>query len=414
MKILVVHNSYKQPGGEDLVVQRETALLRASGHEVVTYFRHNDEIDEGSLLKKMVAGSKVIWARDSYYQLGALLKKERPNLAHFHNTLPLISPSAYYACRNLHVPVVQTLHNYRLMCPAGSLFRSGRVCEECLDHSLWRGMKHGCYRGSRVGTGAISLMLTAHRTIGTWESAVSCFIAISKFVRDKFTDAGLSGKTVFVKPNFVDPDPDERSNAGSYALFVGRLSAEKGLRTLVSAWAKLKMRIPLIIVGDGPLRAELEREVIRRCLADVRFEGYLPTDKTLAMMKGARFLVFPSEWYEPFGMTVVEAFACGVPVVCSSLGAIPELVANGQTGVHFSPSNSADLATKVEWAWTHTKEMEAIGHAARAEYKAKYTAAENYRVLLMVYEFALQGRKPNEQSAFELRRSALHPKAVRR
>jgi glycosyltransferase involved in cell wall biosynthesis len=398
MKILVVHNSYKQPGGEDVVVRRESGLLRAAGHQVVTYFRHNEEIEESSLLAKITAGSKTIWAHDSYRDLAALLKQEKPNLAHFHNTLPLVSPSAYYACLNANVPVVQTLHNYLLLCPGGTLFRSGHICEDCLGHSLWRGVKHGCYRDSRAGTAAVSLMLTAHRAFGTWGRAVSCYIAISECVRERFIAQGLSGKNVFVKQNFVDPDPSERSDPGGYALFVGRLSAEKGLRTLVAAWAELSIRIPLVIVGDGPLRLELEREVIRRNLHHVRFEGQVPQEKSLAMMKGARFLVFPSEWHEPFGLAIVEAFACGVPVVCSALGAMSELVADGQTGLHFVPGNPADLRAKLEWAWTHTKEMEAMGHAARTEYEKKYTASENYRILMMVYEFALRGRDSNEKS----------------
>jgi glycosyltransferase involved in cell wall biosynthesis len=398
MKILVVHNSYKKPGGEDVVVRRESELLSAAGHQVVTYFRHNEEIEESSLLARIAAGSKSIWAQDSYGDLAVLLKQEKPDLAHFHNILPLISPSAYYACHSANVPVVQTLHNYLLLCPAGTLFRSGLICEECISHSLWRGVKHGCYRHSRAGTAAISLMLTSHRAFGTWERAVSCYIAISEFVRKQFIAKGVSGKGVFVKQNFVDPDPSERSYPGGYAIFVGRLTAEKGLRTLVAAWAELRIRIPLIILGDGPLRGELEREVIRCNLHDVRFEGHVPQDKTLAMIKGARFLVFPSEFHEPFGLGIVEAFACGVPVLCPPLGGMSELVADGQTGLHFVSGNPADLRAKLEWAWTHTKEMEAMGHAARTEYEKKYTASENYRILMKVYEFALQTRDANEKS----------------
>ncbi len=374
-------------------MQREGTLLQAAGHHVVTYFRHNDEVDNGSLSGKMATVPKAIWASDSYRNLSAILRREKPDLAHFHNTFPLISPSAYYACRRAHVPVVQTLHNYRLFCPAGTFFRNRAVCEECLEHSLWRGVKHGCYRDSRAGTAAVALMLAAHRMFGTWMKAVSCFIAVSEFVREKFIAGGFPADRVFVKPNFVDPDPDERDTPGSYAVFVGRLSAEKGLRTLIAAWGDLDNCIPLIIVGDGPLRAELEQEAVQRGLSNIRFEGYLPEKKTLAMMKGARFLIFPSEWYETFGMTIVEAFACGVPVICSRLGAMQELVTEGHTGLFYRPGDFVDLAAKVDWAWTHEQLVEAMGRAARAEYEAKYSAAENYRMLMKAYDFALAGRE---------------------
>jgi glycosyltransferase involved in cell wall biosynthesis len=389
LKILLLHNSYKQSGGEDLVVQRESSLLAAAGHHVSTYFRDNGEIDERSLVRKIATGTKAVWAEDSYRQLSAILRREKPDLAHFHNTFPLISPSAYYACHRARVPVVQTLHNYRLFCPAGTFFRSGGICEECLEHSLWHSVKHGCYRDSCAGTAAVALMLAAHRTFGTWKNAVNCFIAVSEFVRGKFVAGGLPPCRVFLKPNFVHPDPDERSTPGSYAAFVGRLSAEKGLRTLIAAWANLENRIPLIIVGDGPLRAELERDALRRGLCKVRFDGYLPEKKTLAVMKGARFLVFPSEWYETFGMAVIEAFACGVPVICPRLGAMQDLVADSRTGLFYDPGDFVDLSAKVDWAWTHTQELAEMGRAARAEYEAKYTAAENYRMLMMAYEFAL-------------------------
>lgn len=372
-------------------MQRECALLRAAGHQVVTYFRHNDEVDHGSLSGKMATVPKAIWASDSYHELSAILCQEKPDLAHFHNTFPLISPSAYYACRRAHVPVVQTLHNYRLFCPAGTFFRDGGICEECLEHGLWRGVEHGCYRDSRAGTAAVALMLAAHRAFGTWMKAVSCFVAVSEFVREKFVAGGFPPERVLVKPNFLDLDPAERSALGRYAIFVGRLSAEKGLRTLIAAWTNLDNCIPLIIVGDGPLRAELEREAMQRGLSNIRFEGYLPEEKTLAMMKGARFLVFPSEWYETFGMTIVEAFACGVPVICSRLGAMQELVADRRTGLFFDPRDFVDLAAKLDWAWTHAQEVEAMGRAARVEYEAKYSAAENYRMLMKVYDFALAG-----------------------
>jgi len=391
VKILILHNYYKQQGGEDSTVQRETALLSAAGHHISTYFRYNQDIDQGSFLAKVATASQAIWARDSYQELGALLKQEKPDLAHFHNTFPLISPSAYYACRDADVPIVQTLHNYRLFCAPGTFFRDGSVCEECLEHSLWSGVRHGCYRDSRSATAAIALTLATHRKLRTLERIVDCFITPTEFVRRKVVAAGLPHDKIFVKPNFVDPDPGERGSTGEYAIFVGRMTGEKGLRTLISAWTLLERRVPLVIVGDGPLRRELEQEAMQQGMTHIVFKGYLPNADTIRTIKGAKFLVFPSEWYETFGTTIVEAFACGVPVLSSKLGAMQEIVADGQTGLHFNAGDPGNLAAKVSWAWSHGSEMQEMGRTARLEYETKYTPNRNYDLLMTAYDLALRG-----------------------
>jgi glycosyltransferase involved in cell wall biosynthesis len=394
VNILVVHNYYKQKGGEDEAVRKETAILRAAGHHISNYFRHNQDIDESSLLAKIATGSKAIWAHDSHRELAALLKREKPDLAHFHNTFPLISPSACYACRDADVPIVLTLHNYRLFCAPSTFFRNGSICEECLEHGPWRGLRHACYRESRSQSAAVALTLGIHQTLRTWERIVDCFIAPTEFVRRKFVAARFPPDKIFVKPNFVDPDPGERSDAGQYALFVGRLTREKGLRSLIAAWALLERRIPLVIVGDGPIRQELELETVRRGMDHIIFTGSLSNAETIIAIKQARFFIFCSEWYETFGTTIVEAFACGVPVLCSDLGAMKELVADGLTGLHFKAGDPADLAVKVDWAWSHPEDMEKQGKAARSEYVSKYTAEQNYRMLIATYEYAAGGLSP--------------------
>lgn len=391
MKILILHNYYRQPGGEDGTVHRESMLLRAAGHQVTTYSRHNREIDEGSLSGKIKTASKAIWAQDSYRELITLINNEKPDLAHFHNTFHMISPSAYYACRDTNIPVVQTLHNYRLYCAPGIFYRNGAICEECLEHSLLRGVQHGCYRESRPQTTAVALTLKIHRRLQTWERIVDCYIAPTNFVRTKFVAAGLPPDKVFVKPNFVDPDPGERNDKGEYAIFAGRLTVEKGLRTLIAAWGLLERNIRLVIIGDGPLRGELEQLTAQKGMCNVEFKGSLPNGETIKAMKAAKFLIFSSEWYETFGTTIVEAFACGIPVLCSNLGAMQELVEDGRTGLHFAPGVPADLAAKVSWAWSHPTEIKAMGHAARREYEEKYTPQQNYRMLMMTYEVALRG-----------------------
>ncbi len=347
MKILLVHNFYRQPGGEDAVFEVERDLLRDAGHEVCEYVRRNEEIGDDGIWSKLSAGLRATWAWDSAAELRRILQYEKPALAHFHNTFPLISPAAYYECRAAGLPVVQTLHNYRLVCPAATLSREDHLCEECIQHSLWRAVRHGCYRDSRAASAAAAVMLAAHRSLRTWTRLVDCYVVPSLFARDKFIEAGLPTEKIFVKPNFVSPDPGIRSGQGEYALFVGRVLPEKGLNTLLKAWNLLRDGIPLRIIGDGPLLADLKCGALRDCLSGVSFEGARTRAETIAAMKSARLLIFPSEWYETFGRVIAEAFACGVPVVASRLGAMRELVEDGRTGLHFTPGDAADLAAKI-------------------------------------------------------------------
>jgi len=395
MNILLVHNSYQQPGGEDVAFEQERQLLLLGGHHVVTYRRSNSEIEAYSVFKRLALVKNVIWAGDTRREFARLLTQEKPQLVHIHNTFVVASPSIYSACREAGIPVVQTLHNYRLLCPAATFFRAGRVCTECVDHSLWRGIRYGCYRESRAATATVALMLEAHRRKGTWVQGVDSYVALTNFARGVFVRRGLPADKIFVKPNFVHPDPGARGSSGEFALFVGRLSPEKGVRMLVSAWERLRRRIPLLIVGDGPLRAELEARVARHHLSDVSFRGHLSRDRVLAAMKEARFVIVPSECYETFSAAICEAFSCGAPVICPRLGAMEELVKHGCTGLHFDPGDPGDLAVKVEWAWAHPAEMELMGGEARNEYEAKYTSERNYEMLMEIYQRTMAGLHPS-------------------
>lgn len=389
LKVLSVHDQYQQPGGEDAVVYAEAELLRLFGHRVIEYRRHNDEISRPGLWHKATLAPRAVWAWDSYREMEALLRRERPDLAHFHNTFPLVSPATYYACAKMGIPVVQTLHNYRLGCPAAVFFRDGHVCEECVQSGLWRGVAHGCYHNSRLETLSVAIMTSAHRLAGTWVRKVNGFIALTGFCREKFLEMGLPAEKIFVKPHFLTADPRERVGAGDYALYIGRLSREKGLRTLLTAWKRLNRSIPLRIIGDGPLRAELEERTQAEGLSNVLFQGRLEKVRVLAALKRARFLIFPSECYETFGMSIIEAFACGVPVIASRLGAMGEIVENGRTGLHFTAGDPVDLAAKVDWAWDRPQETTRMGRAARGDYLARYTAERNHEMLMGIYRQAM-------------------------
>ena len=381
--VLIVHNFYQQPGGEDAVFRAEADLLRSRGHEAVAFVEDNARLNGVNPLKAAV---DAVWSREAKRHIRRLIKENKPDVAHFHNTFLRISPAVYYACREAGVPVVQTLHNYRLVCPGALLMRDGRVCEDCLGQAVpWPGVVHGCWRGSRMQTAVVAGMLTVHRLLKTWQKQVDVYIALTEFARRKFIEGGLPAKKIVVKPNFVHPDPGEREAPGRYALFVGRLSPEKGLSTLLKAWRSLK-GIPLKVVGDGPLRDQVQ--AFAAGYGSVEVLGRRPHQEVIALMKGARCLVFPSEWYEGFPMTIAEAFACGVPIIVSRLGAMAEIVEDRRTGLLFEPGNAEDLAEKVAWAWAHPKEMAEMGKEARREYEAKYTAKRNYEMLMEIYEQA--------------------------
>jgi len=386
MKILLVHNSYQQAGGEDVVFEQELQLLERHGHQVVTYLRSNHELEQLSAIKQIGLVSRIISAEDSKQDIQRILRDEKPDLVHAHNTFMMISPSIFEVCKQEGVPVLQTLHNYRLLCPAATFFRDGHVCEECTEHGLMRAVTHGCYRESRAATAAVALMLQVHRGRGTWDDTVDGFIALTQFARDKFIERGLPAEKIYVKPNFVYPDPGERSIPGNYALFAGRLSPEKGVSTLLAAWDRLRSPIPLVIVGDGPLRTDLEGEAARRNLQQVTFRGHLTTNETRAVMKQAGFLIVPSLWYEAFSLNIAEAFACGVPVISSRLGAMRENVSDRRTGLHFNAGDAEDLAAKVDWARTHSLELAAMGRKARHEYERRFSPEVNYSQLMEIYE----------------------------
>lgn len=389
MKILIAHNAYRNRGGEDSVVRAESALLRQAGHAVVEYFRSNQEIATESLVDKARVGAQTIWNRASYHEVREVVRRERPDVAHFHNTFPLISPATLAACAEAGVPVVQTVHNYRMICPAGNLFREGRPCEECVGKELaWPSVRHACYRDSRAATAAVAAANALHRELGTWRECVNAFIAPSQFARQKMVEGGLLAHKIFVKPHFVEPDPGCRTETGEGAIFVGRLAEEKGLRTLLKAWRQVGDAMPLRIVGDGPLRAELEAECERLELGNVCFEGEQRRTDAIAEIRRACFLIAPSECFETFSMTIAEAAACGVAVIASRHGALAEIVDERKTGLLFEPGDASDLAATIDWAQRRADTMGAMGRAGRRKFEESFSAERNLPQLMAIYERA--------------------------
>lgn len=392
MRVLLVHNHYQQHGGEDMVFASEASLLAAHGHAVRQLVFDNDAIaPQRSALDAVRLAGTTVWSRLGYAAVRNAIRTFRPDVVHFHNTFPLVSPAGYYAARAERVPVVQTLHNFRLLCANGLFYRDGHVCEDCLGKSVpLPGVAHACYRDSRTASGAVVTMLTAHHALRTWTRMVDRYIVVGEFQRQKFVQGGLPAEKMVVKPNFV-PDPSIGGGRGNYALFVGRLSPEKGIQTLLRAWERLGGRIPLKIAGDGPLAGDVANAQQR--IPGVEWLGHLSPATIMTAMQDATLLVFPSEWYEGQPRTILESFAVGTPVVAADLGAMGELIRVGYTGVHFRPGDPGDLARAVEAAFADPMALARMRERTRAAFEACYTAEENYHRLIEIYREVADERR---------------------
>jgi glycosyltransferase involved in cell wall biosynthesis len=383
MKILVAHNSYQHQGGEDTVVNAEIELLRNHGHEVAVYRRHNSDIE--SMSKVIVAGS-TIWSRKTSREMEQFCEHFQPDLVHVHNTFPLMSPSIFWTIANRKIPIVKTLHNFRIICPEAMLLRDGKICEDCVGKLPWRAVTRSCYRDSALQSAVAASMLTVHRAIGTYRDQVTAYIALSQFSRDKFIAGGLPAEKIQVKPNFVEAKMKPDWEARNGGIFVGRLSAEKGLDVLIEA-ERLRQSLPdqgqsenlIKVIGGGPMENQ-----IREAFKD-NYLGFCAPEEVCKLMHSSLFLIAPSTCYETFGLVAVEAFSCGVPVIASRHGGLAELIKDGVTGLLFAPGDAADLAHKIAWARAHPEQMMKMGQAAYAEYINKYTPERNYHMLHTIY-----------------------------
>jgi len=370
----------------------EVNLLRGMGHDVVEYCKDNRDLPDKAGLGTALSS---IWSRVCRKEIDAVIRRTRPNLVHFHNTHPVITPSAYYAAAAHDLPVVQTLHNFRFVCPDALLFRNGNVCEECIGKPLaWPSVLHGCYRSSHAASFAVASTLAFHRALGTWTSRIHRYIALTSFAKAKFVEGGMPHDRIAVKPNFAFDtavaDQPDATRVG--ALYVGRLSAEKGIATLLAAWEKLA--VPLQIIGDGPLLSLVRKSA----KPHIRSSGRQSAEQVVAAMRESAVLVLPSECYEGFAVVIAEAFCQGLPVIASRLGAMAEAIIDGQFGLLFTPGDALDLAAKIQWATDNPVAMAAMGVKARRRYEERYSQEVNYNELMRIYGEAIQEQRNNTPS----------------
>ncbi|WP_255286062.1 glycosyltransferase [Priestia megaterium] len=388
--MLLVHNYYQESGGEDQVLKQEIDLLKENGHEVITYTKHNNEIQTYNVFQKISLFFKTTFSLKEYFVFKRVLKKISPDIVHFHNFFPLFSPSVYYACQDLKIPVIQTLHNYRLICPAATFMRDNEVCEKCLSGSLINSIKYGCYRGSKVQTIPVANMIYINNMLKTWHSKVNYYITLTEFAQKKFIDYGLPKEKVVVKPNFLDKSSNVSCSKENTILFVGRLSKEKGVDILIKAWKSLhdKQDYKLLIAGDGEERVKLQK--LAENQNDVKFLGKIPSDSVKELMGKSKYLVVPSRWYEGLPMTIVESYSAATPVICSKLGSLEEIVEDNVTGFHFKVSNHKDLALILEKAINiSSSDYQHLSRKSLEAFKNKYDKHINYKILFNIYKKAV-------------------------
>ena len=385
MKILICHNYYQQRGGEDCIFEEERDLLRDAGHEVLEYQRHNDELESQSWFR---IGKQMLWNRQAVTDVRDLIEKHRPDVFHATNTFPLVSPAVLHTAHAQGVAVVQDLQNYRLICPGSYLMRNDKPCHDCVGKTVpWQAVLHRCYRDSFLASCGVSSMVTLHRLLGTWRDKVDLFYTPSQFARQQFLSAGFPADRVAVKYNMVSPAPPVGSGRGDYLVFVGRLSPEKGISSMLESWKQDTALPPLKIVGDGPLAAEVERSVAQ----DSRIEwlGYRSLTEVHRIVGEARALLMPSVWYETFGRTTTEAFASGTPVIASNLGAMQELVVENQTGLLFEPGNPISLRDRIHQFLGMTEDQhKQLRHNARSQFEQRFTSEQNLTRILEIYQLA--------------------------
>lgn len=395
LKVLVGHTRYQQAGGEDVVFELEAALLRRMGHTVVTYEQSNHQLNEIGPVSGFL---KAVWSRDTTSRLGGLIRETRPDLAHFHNTFAMISPSAYYACQAAGVPVVQTLSNYRLGCPNAYCAVNGEPCERCVSQTVaWPGIVRKCYRESRMATAGVAAITAIHKALDSYGGKVDAFISTTEFARKLHIRSGLPEQRVFVKPNFVSPAGTGRRERGGYALYAGRLTREKGVDLLLDAWSRLPIPLRLVLAGeaDGECAEAVRRAALENPL--IEWAGGQTHDGVGRLLQGADFLIHPSRLYEGCSMVVVEAFNAGVPCIVSGQGSLAEMVEDGRTGLHFRQGDATHLAEKVSWMAGNPARQEAMGAEARARFEEQFTPERNYALLMDIYEAAITHNRHGKQ-----------------
>ena len=393
MKVLIIHNHYQQTGGENIAVNAQIELLNQHGHSLSFYIQDNHEIDTYSPLQKLAIGPRAIYSLRAYQDIRKLIAEIRPDVAHIHNVFPLISPAVYRTLSKLGIPIVQTLHNFRFLCPNGLFFTQGKICERCKKGNTLHAVAYKCYRDSYLLSALYALSIGLHRRMGTFH-LINRFIALTGFTAGKMIESGLATEDkLSILGNFL---PDTSHKGGSiqpgrpYILFIGRLSLEKGVMTLLQAMNGIR-ELDLKIAGDGPQMKELQLATHNLDLSNVVFLGRITGSPKWELLQNATAVVVPSLLYENFPLSILESMSVGTLVVTSDIGSIPYIISDGQTGLLFRPGNADDLREKINWLTAHPNDVSRLAQNGKNNFTTNYSAEAHYNSLINIYKETIEG-----------------------
>ncbi|MDJ8959100.1 glycosyltransferase family 4 protein [Clostridium perfringens] len=381
--VLIVHNLYKIPGGEDSVVENEKKLLIKNGHKVFTYIRNNSEIDSFNLFQKLMLPFTSFFSLKSYREIVKIIKKENIDIVHIHNTLALISPSVYYAAKRCNVKIIQTLHNFRLLCPNALFVRNKKVCEECLNKGLICSVKNKCYRNSYIQSFINTFNIKLHRIIKTY-NLVDRYIVLTEFSKKKFKSV-IDEKKLYIKPNFIEENKYICKNNKEYFLYVGRLDEIKGIDILLNAWSKVNGE-KLIIIGSGPEEEKIKKFICENKKVNIEYLGFKKKSEVIGLMANAKALIIPSQCYENFPMTIVESFSLGLPVIGGRFGNVGMIIKEMKNGLLFKYNDSNDLAKVINNISLNNELLDNLSKGAKLDFDTNYNANINYEILKNIYK----------------------------
>lgn len=384
-RILIVHNSYRFAGGEDRVVQNEKKLLESHGHSVSLYEKNNTVLDEYSFFQKLLLPFRTLYSLTTSREITDIIRKDRIDIVHVHNTLPLVSFSVYYAAKKEGCTLIQTIHNFRLLCPNGLFYRDGHICQECLQN-LTCSIRHSCYRDSWSQSALVAFSLWLHRRLGTF-LLPDAYIALTDFNRTALTSFIPQNK-LYLKPNFTENSAKfSSSKSRDYYLYASRLDSSKGIFTLLEAFLHLPGE-RLVIIGTGPEEESVVNYLAEHKMHHVEFRGFTKHPDVLSLLYHAKALLFPSQWYEGFPVIIAESLSLGTPVIGSNIGNTASIIEDGITGLLFQYNDPLDFAEKIRLFSSASFNFSVLEENCRKVYLEKYSAEANYRQLLRIYNKA--------------------------
>ena len=405
MKVLLIHSFFQNFNGEDALALAAKKLLEDHGHECIFYTQDNSETNNYTWQQKARFPLETIHSKRTVRDIKKIAQ-DNIDVAYIHNIYPLISPSVYFTLRELEIPIVQIIHNYRFLCPNGYFFINGKPCEKCKTGAFHNAVRQRCYRNSYVFSSLYAFMIWRLRRSGIIDQ-IDAVICNTDFMRQKFIEAGISDKNIYIKPNFIETDHIEsRPGSGDYVLYLGRLSEEKGLRPLLEVFEQLR-DIPLKIAGTGPLDTELRQYVEQKKMHHVEFLGFLSGAEKAQALENSLFTVVPSIWYDNFPVSLLEAYAAGKPVLASNSGCFPHIVEEGRSGLLFERGNSAALAEKIRWLYQHPNELTTMGRYARQLVETRYSPEATYQTLLAIFNQVRNSGRTNQPPATSVQDKAI-------